>query len=135
MKLLLDTHVWMWALDGGGQLSDSVKKMLLEPSNEIYYSMISVLEVQLKHSAHPEVPLTPAADLIAYSQEAGYHRLNISVEHILGLDSISLQEGAKPHKDPYDRLLISQAKTENMLLITYDKLLKGYGEACVLCLG
>lgn len=63
---------------------------------------------------------------------AGFIPLYIENSHVLAVEKIKRREGEPEHHDPFDRILIAQAKTENMILITHDRLLDGYGEKCVM---
>ena len=69
---------------------------------------------------------------VSLCEETGFDRLDIKLCHIFTLKKLARPETAPRHNDPFDRILIAQAKTEEMTLITHDSLLAGYGEACVL---
>ena len=131
MNLLLDSHVLIWALNDDPQLSRKARDYLSNPDNLIYYSVASVWELGIMHAIRPDnVEFTPQ-ELCHWCDEAGFEPLDVSREHIFQLDSLKRPENAPPHKDPFDRLLICQAKTENMLLLTHDALLPEYNEPCV----
>ena len=132
MKLLLDTHVVLWYITEDERLSDEAKAWINNGENEVYYSLVSVWEVAIKHLAkRNKMPLTDE-DFVSYAEETGMSFLALEKKHIAMLKTLTLQEAAKEHHDPFDRILISQAKSENMLLLTHDRLLKGYGEPCVI---
>lgn len=132
MKLLLDTHVVLWYITEDERLSEEAKAWINNGENEVYYSLVSVWEVAIKHQAKKKkMPLTDE-DFVSYAEETGMTCLVLEKKHIAMLKSLTLQETAKEHHDPFDRILISQAKSENMLLLTHDRLLKGYGEPCVI---
>ena len=131
MKLLLDTHILLWALSDDPKLPEKAKKLILDPANELYYSTISVWEVELKRLAHPDqMPLTASA-LVEYTELAGYRQITLKTSHICQLASLQREESAPIHKDPFDRILICQAMTENMLFLTHYPLLAGYQEPAV----
>jgi PIN domain nuclease of toxin-antitoxin system len=134
MKVILDTHMLLWALSGDERLPDKAKRIIEREDNDIYYSLVSIWEVELKHILHPDLMTTGARKLTEYCRESGFLRLPVSEESIYELHTLVRSPEAKPHKEPFDRLLICQAKTEDMLFITHDSLLAGYDEPCVVTL-
>ena len=132
MNILLDTHVLLWALAGDGRLSEKARSFILNPDNVVFYSAASIWEVSIKHALHPENLAFSGKELSAYCFEAGYESLEISDRHVEALESLKRAEGAKPHNDPFDRIMLAQAKAENMLFLTHDALLADYNEACVI---
>ena len=120
MKLLLDTHIAVWAISQSNKLTDRTKTLLLSPENEIYFSVISLWEVSLKHSIDPEDMEITASEFRTLCLESGFHEISLDYQHILGLDQLIQKEGTREHKDPFDRLLLSQAITEKMHFITHD---------------
>ena len=132
MNLLLDTHIAIWALNDDPALSERARGLILDPENAVYYSAVSVWEVLLKRARHPEnIPFTEA-DFSEACRAAGYIPLGLADKHILAVQTLSRQEGAKEHNDPFDRLLLAQAKVENLVFLTHDALIPGYGERCVI---
>ena len=63
--------------------------------------------------------------------QAGFIPLSIENDHVIAVSTLQRRSGEPPHNDPFDRVLIAQAKTENMILLTHDSLLGGYSESCV----
>jgi PIN domain nuclease of toxin-antitoxin system len=125
MKLLLDTHIILWALDNNPKLSEKARKLILDPANEIYCSTASLWELQIKHMIHPDV--IPEPNLVfEFCQKAGYEVLNISVLEVFGIAELK-----QIHKDPFDRILLSQAKVLGMKLLTSDRIFEEYKEECV----
>ena len=132
MNLLLDTHIAIWALMDSPSLSDKARLMILDPDNTVYYSTLSVWEVQLKHEARPDqLPFT-AEDFSAGCRQAGFITLPLRDKHVFAVASLTRAEDAKPHKDPFDRLLLAQAKVENLRFLTHDELIPSYGERCII---
>ena len=131
MKLLLDTHILLWVLSDDAHLPEKAKKLLESEENEIYYSLASLWEIQIKCLAHPGQMDFTAEQIAGYCAESGFRKLPISEEHIFCLRNLRRPESAPPHKDPFDRLLICQAMTENALLITHDRLIPDYDEPCI----
>ena len=132
MNLLLDTHIAVWALNDDPALSEKARELILDPDNTIYYSTISVWEVLLKHSRHPEnIPFTEK-DFSEACREAGFVPLALSDKHILAVSSLSWPANLKEHNDPFDRLLLAQAKVENLSFLTHDELIPGYNEKSII---
>lgn len=134
MKILLDTHILIWLHTDVSKLSEKAKKILLDPTNEIFYSSVNIWETQIKHLAHPKEFTLSGEDLRNLSIQANLKCVDVKAEHGIELKSLSYDEINAPrsHKDPFDRILICQAKVENMLLMTHDTLIPFYNEPCVL---
>ena len=131
MRILLDTHMLLWALTDDPKLPQKAREIIEQDENDIYYSMISLWEVELKHLLHP-LQMTVNAEVVRkYCEEARLRQLAIHEKHIFTLRTLVRPDYVKPHKDPFDRLLICQAKCENMLFLTHDVLLQDYDEPCV----
>ena len=132
MKLLLDTHIVLWYISEDSRLSEEAKAWINNGENEVYYSLVSVWEVAIKRQTGTrKMPLSDE-EFVAYAEESNMNCLMLTKDHIAVLKTIALKESAKEHHDPFDRMLICQAKAENMLFMTHDQLLQGYGEPCVL---
>lgn len=132
MNLLLDTHIAIWALDDSPMLSEKAKDLILDPDNTIYYSTVSVWEVMLKHDRRPaEIPFNEK-DFHDACLSAGFIPLGLSDKHILAVSTLERPNTIKEHHDPFDRLLIAQAKVENMAFLTHDELIPGYNEKCII---
>ena len=132
MNILLDTHVAIWALNDDPALSDKARNLILDPDNTIYYSVVSVWEILLKHERHPENIPFSEADFSSACRDAGFNPLGISNKHILSIKTLSHPAESRVHNDPFDRLLIAQAKTENMSFLTHDELIAEYSEKCII---
>ena len=132
MNLLLDTHVAIWALNDDPALSVKARELIMEPDNTIYYSAVSVWEVMLKHARRPNDIPFDEKDFLEGCRESGFVSLSLTDKHILCARTLSRVEGAKEHNDPFDRLLLAQAKAESFSFLTHDELIPGYGERCVL---
>ncbi len=132
MKLLLDTHILLWAITDDGRVSAQVQKMIGSSRNQIFFSLASVWEVAIKHIAKSKAIPISEDTFVTYCVQSGYMALPIEIKHLLMLKTLRRKEDAPPHKDPFDRLLIAQAKTEGMTFVTHDKLLPDYEEPCIL---
>ena len=132
MNLLLDTHVAVWALNDDPALSEKARELILDPDNTIYYSTVSVWEVLLKHSRRPDNIPFDEKDFSEGCREAGFVPLSLADKHILAVHTLSRLDGTKEHNDPFDRLLLAQAKVENLSFLTHDELIPGYMEKCII---
>lgn len=136
MKVLLDTHVLLWALKGnnsnGEVFPSRIKSILLDDENEIYYSSINIFEVEIKRIARPQDGLPSGETIISFCKEAGFIPLPLTSRHTLLMKTLKRDRCVENHKDPYDWLLVAQAKSEGMRLITHDSKLKHYLEECIL---
>lgn len=134
MKYLADTHILLWALEDDPQLPDSVKGILLDETAEIYYSFANVWEVAIKHSMNKGGVLFSAEQFCKLCNIAGFLPLNLRFDHATAVEQLVYDNLNAPrdHRDPFDRLLLAQAKTEKMKFITHDMLIPFYHEDCVL---
>jgi PIN domain nuclease of toxin-antitoxin system len=124
MKLLLDTHILLWAAGQPEKLPESARTLLTTPENTLFFSAASIWEIVIKRGLGREDfkvdPLRLRKMLITH----GYLELAVTAEHALKIETLSLL-----HKDPFDRLLLAQARVEGMLLITVDAAILQYQES------
>ena len=111
--LLLDTHVVLWWLQGSDRLKDSVVVLLKDATNEVFVSAASVWEIAIKQGLGK---LEAPDDLLDLIEQSGFEALSISSFH-------AEQAGRLPlaHKDPFDRMLIAQARAEGLILVTHNE--------------
>lgn len=122
MKLLLDTHAFIWWDSEPHKIPASALAHLQDPANLVLLSVISLWEIQIKSQIGKMHLRLPLADILKLQkQNNGLIELPILSEHVLALDGLPLH-----HKDPFDRLLIAQAKTEGATLVSNDSLLAAY---------
>jgi PIN domain nuclease of toxin-antitoxin system len=115
MKLLADSHILLWAASSPGRLSETAKALLIDPENELYFSAANIWEIAIKSALGRADFQTDAIRLQQGLLANGYHELPILSAH--GLAAAALPP---IHKDPFDRILIAQAASEQMLLLTSD---------------
>ena len=121
MKLLLDTQLLLWAAGQPERLSRAARKLLNEPRNELLFSAASLWEVAIKSTLGREDLRVEPRLLRRGLLDNGYVELPISSQHAVSID------GLPPlHKDPFDRLLLAQALTEGITLVTADAQLARY---------
>ncbi len=130
MNIILDTHLVLWALTDDDRLMPSARELILNEKNKLFYSIASMWEVSIKHSIHPEIMTISGTEFMHYCEKAGYHRLSICDKHIISLETIHQKEGSIIHKDPFDCVLLAQAKAENFILLTHDSAFSTYDENC-----
>lgn len=122
MRLLLDTHVWLWAIAESGRLSAPARSLISDEDNEILVSAITVAEIGIKFRigklrlpAQPRVFIPEALELDSFGV------LPFAAAHALKLADLELH-----HRDPFDRMLIAQAIVEDVAVITADPIFKRY---------
>ena len=129
MKLLLDTHILIWMHTGDIRLSQKAKDIIGAEDTISYYSAVSVWESDIKHHAHAGDFAFSGEELIRMCNLADLIHLPLTAEHVTLLGSLKYSENAKkPHKDPFDRMLLAQAKSEGMFFMTHDSLIPNYNE-------
>lgn len=126
MKILLDTHIIIWLFENNDKLSLSAREKILDNNNEIYYSSLSIFEIELKHKNKPDKMPYTGEEIINYSKRFGFKELSLNVSHSLTFKTLKRKEGKPPHKDPFDNLMLAQAVAENMTLITHDEHIAEY---------
>jgi PIN domain nuclease of toxin-antitoxin system len=123
MKLLLDTHAFLWYYSGSPNLSQFARGVIENPSNVFFTSMASLWEISIKNSLGKlqlDAPLNIFYEDII---DQGFKVLPIDISHILQAASLPFH-----HRDPFDRLLIGQALSEGMALISKDTVFPPYVE-------
>lgn len=125
MKILLDTHIIIWLLNGSSNIPSDIVSLIIDQENEIYYSIVSILEIELKFNKSPDKILINGSQTINMCKDAGYKELILNDSHILNLSAINTYNNVE-HKDPFDKLLLSQAVVEKYLFLTHDKMFCNY---------
>ena len=132
MNYLADTHILVWAMMDSPNLSVQCREILSDSGNQIFFSFVNAWEISIKHNAHPEQMPYTSDEFIRVCGNAGYLELPTRLEHIRSLETLKRSDGAPLHKDPFDRLLLAQAKMESMRFLTHDSLISYYGEPCTI---
>lgn len=131
MKILLDTHILIWLHTNDEQLSEKARKIILDPANTVYFSAVNIWKIQIKYQKSPEnFPYNPKL-IMELNRMANIRCVPVLPQHSLVLSTLSYPQNAPRHNDPFDRMLICQAKAENMLLMTHDSLIPNYDEPCI----
>jgi PIN domain nuclease of toxin-antitoxin system len=113
VRVLVDTHVLLWWLGESDRLTDRHRELLAEPSNEIWFSAVSIAEMSIKASLGK---LTAPDDAAAVLIDGGFDELPLSAQHADRLRTLPWH-----HRDPFDRMLIAQAQVEGVTVATVDK--------------
>jgi PIN domain nuclease of toxin-antitoxin system len=128
MRLLLDTHIFLWLISGNASLSDGFRRAIVNSDNEVYLSAVSVWEVTVKHQLGKlTLPENPSLYLPRQRERHQIMSLvmdELSVARLSDLDSL--------HRDPFDRMLICQALAHDLLLVTVDGAIQQYTNAPLL---
>ena len=122
MKLLLDTHAFLWSIEADGRLSKRTSQAFLDPTNELYLSALSYWEICLKQSLGK-------LNLHENWEKIIDRELTINEIQWLAIEKSHCQNLADLpwlHRDPFDRLLVAQARCEGMAILTADKIIKKY---------
>jgi PIN domain nuclease of toxin-antitoxin system len=127
VKLLLDTHVWLWWNTESERLAPAAVRQIENPRNEVFLSAASVWEMAIKRRLG-KLPLPePVATYVARRLTSDSVReLPVSAGHAAGVETLD-----PLHKDPFDRLLVVQARHEGLRLLTVDPLVLAYGRPAV----
>ncbi len=122
MNLLLDTHTFIWWRDDPGKLSMRAFEAISSPDNEIFLSIVSAWELQIKIALNKlELKISLEKSIESERLANGFQILPVSLQHVLYLENLPPH-----HNDPFDRLLISQAIIENMFVVTRDSKFANY---------
>jgi len=121
MRLLLDTHIALWAVTGSRRLSTKAKQIILE-AEEVNVSAATLWEIAIKHGlGRGDMPVSTGQALLAF-RDAGYMLLPVKPEHATRVEDLPAI-----HSDPFDRLLVAQAQFEPMAVMTSDRMVALYG--------
>ncbi len=123
MRLLLDTHAVLWALEHNPKLSSRAAEAIGDPANEMIVSAGSIMEIALKHRLGklPDAA-RHVADWNALFANLAAVPLSVTVEHAALAGGLDI-----PHKDPFDRLLIAQARIERVPIVSNETLFDAFG--------
>ena len=124
MKLLLDTHVILWAAGQPEKLSPDTRELLLDHHNSLFFSVASIWEIVIKNNLGRRDFRADPYRLRKLLVNHGYEEIPVTGDHVLRLETLP-----PIHKDPFDRILIAQARTEGMILLTRDRLVLKYGDS------
>lgn len=122
MRILADTHLLLWAAAGSDRLSARARSLLLDPDNDLSFSAASLWEVQIKASLGRADFRVDVALLRHGLLANGYEEVPVRGDHAIALVHLPLL-----HRDPFDRILVCQARVEGLTLLTSDDEVAAYG--------
>ena len=129
MRLLLDTHIALWAVTDDPRLSPKARNMIVDPANDVCVSAASVWEIAIKHTlargGPNDMPIS-GAEALQYFLEAGYALIEIFPANAAAIETLPAL-----HDDPFDRLLIAQALTVPFRLMTHDPRVAAYSQSII----
>ena len=123
MKVLLDTHVWLWSLSEPGRLSREARRILASRRNAVHLSAVSAWEIAIKVAVGKlDLPEPPGSYVPTRMARQGLIPLVVTHAHALAVATLPLH-----HRDPFDRLLVAQSLVERLSLLTADPAFAPYG--------
>ena len=121
MKFLLDTHLLLWASGPLELLPDAATQLLSDPDNDLYFSVVNLWEITIKHGLGRGDFQADARILRRELLENGYGELTVTGDHALAVGLLP-----QLHRDPFDRILVAQATVEAITLLTTDPIIARY---------
>lgn len=121
MRILLDTHLVLWAMAASRKLPRAVKSQLLDSNNEVYFSAASLWEIAIKRGLRREDFRIDLDAFLGALRESGFIELPIAAAHAMAIARLP-----PIHKDPFDRMLVAQSMAEPMTFLTNEAVLAEY---------
>ena len=129
MRLLLDTHIILWAIIDDPRLPDRARELIEDEANQIVVSAVSIWEISVKYGLGrkgPNAMPISGPEALAHVRSAGYGLLDVTPDH-----AVAVQDLPKLHADPFDRMLVAQALVEPLRLITHDDTVASYSDTII----
>ena len=123
MQVLFDTHALLWFLSDNRMLPRKIRSRLLEPGTRLFFSPVSILEIAIKHSLKPAAMPCAPDEVREAAEASGLVELPFASGHSVAVASLPWL-----HRDPFDRMLLAQARAEGMTLLTHDDAIAAYGD-------
>lgn len=126
MRILLDSHVFVWAKCAPENLSDDARATLIDPANDVFVSVASAWELWIKHVRKRMRELAPLLDsgapgFLHAARESGIELLDITLDHAAAAAALP-----PVHRDPFDRMIVGQSIADRLILMTSDPIFKRY---------
>ena len=127
MRLLLDTHVAIWSVVSPDRIPQTVQNLIADPANEVFVSVVVLWEIAIKSSLGrgDRMPITAEFAREDFEQ-AAFTLLPVMAQHAIGVGDLP-----HLHGDPFDRLMLAQARAEGLRLITVDRVLSRYDDTII----
>jgi PIN domain nuclease of toxin-antitoxin system len=127
MNLLLDTHIALWAITDDPKLPPAARALITMPDNFVWVSAASVWEIAIKRAlGRGDMPVS-SQQALEFFKQSGYRILPIDAAHTTVVENLPAH-----HQDPFDRILVAQALSEPMRLITHDAAVALYSDSIIL---
>jgi len=121
MQLLLDTHLLLWAAEGGRRIPGKLRKLISNEEHALFFSVASLWEIAIKYTlGRGDMPIS-SAQALHHFRQSGYRILAVEPEHATAVEQLPAL-----HQDPFDRLLVAQAQVEGITLLTADATVARY---------
>ena len=128
MNILLDTHVALWAITDSPRLRAPARDLIASSSNQVWISAATIWEISIKHTLERgDIPVS-GSEALRYFNASGFRMLPVEAEHAVAVETLPAH-----HQDPFDRILVAQALTEPMRLITHDATVARYSDTIIRC--
>jgi len=128
VNILLDTHVALWAITDSPRLRAPARELIASSSNQVWISAATIWEISIKHTlARGDMPVS-GSEALRYFNASGFRMLPVEAEHAVAVETLPAH-----HQDPFDRILVAQALTEPMRLITHDATVARYSDTIIRC--
>lgn len=123
MRIMLDTHTFLWWIDGSDRLSQNAMNLLADPKRGFFLSVASIWELAIKIRLE-KINLSEPLDQFVVNEmkRNKFRSLDITIRHVTGVSTLPLH-----HRDPFDRLIISQSLVEGMPILGADRIFDAYG--------
>jgi PIN domain nuclease of toxin-antitoxin system len=126
MRILLDSHIFVWAKCAPENLRDEARAALIDPANDVFVSVASAWELWIKHARKPMPELAPLLDygapgFLQAARESGMELLDITLDHAAAAAALP-----PVHRDPFDRMILGQSIADRMSVMTSDPVFKRY---------
>jgi PIN domain nuclease of toxin-antitoxin system len=126
--LLLDTHIALWAVTDDLQLSKTARALIVEPGNEVFVSVAAIWEIAIKHAVRGRASAMPVSAEVALNDflAAGFQMLDVTPANVLALEALPARHG-----DPFDRIMVAQALSTPLRLLTHDTKVAAYSDTII----
>ena len=121
MRILIDTHILIWMLEGNPKLSSQRRGIISDPGNEVFVSVVSYWEIAIKTSSGKLSISKPSIDILEEVAESSSNLILVEPSHTLAVSTLPFH-----HRDPFDRMLVAQAQVEFLDVMTNDTAFADY---------
>jgi len=130
MRLLLDTHIILWAIVADPKMPERARELIEDETNQIVVSAASIWEISVKYALGrrgPNAMPISGPQALAHVRSAEYELIGVTADH-----AVAVQDLPRLHADPFDRMIVAQALVEPLRLITHDETVARYSDTIIL---